>query len=206
MIIGIPEDQLAGDEITTFRYTIREYDAANKQVIVDYDDGSWAKISLYEPLPGDRVDLEKYIRQFTDPIERELAKEDDTDMSFVEDMVGKEFETGRRWLDRPHPAPEPIDPEDEAAVDDIIDDELGPQNPDSLQAGYEMLKLLDAMNKLSFLVIPGVFETLTTESQASVMAVRDDTLRQLKAAQNAVDTDTAFKALVATPDIVFKKD
>ena len=147
-IHGIPNDQIDGDPTTTFRYTIREYDSEKKQLVVDYDDGSWARINLLEPLPGDRDELEAYIRQYTDPIERELALGDQTDMSFITDMVGKEYETGRRWLKLPpKPAPEPIAPEDQKMVEDIVNDILGEEISSAADSAQEMMRVVNLMNK-----------------------------------------------------------
>lgn len=207
MIIGIPDHQIDGDPTTGFKYVIREYDKVNKHLIVDYDDGTWAKINLYEPLPATRRELEAYIRQYTDPIERELAKNDETDMSFIENMVGKEFETGRRWmLPPPKPAPEPVAPEDVEIVDDIIDEEIGGQQIDPYGVSAEVMKLSQYLSQMSYLFVPGVFEALTEESQRSVKAARDDAVRQLRQAYAALQSSQRFEAEILGPEIKFESE
>lgn len=199
---GIPDYMQEGDPTTTFKYTVREYDSKNKIVVVDYDDGSWAKIPLYEPLPGDRDELEKYIRQFTDPIERELALGDETDMSFITDMVGKEYETGRRWMaPPPKPAPEPIEPDPQ--FDDIIAEEIGREKKNALVTMREMSKLVEFMRNFAYLNYPGVADALTPESRASVNAALASVVAQLKACQAAINEDRVLMVTVPSVSVEF---
>lgn len=205
-IHGIPNDQISGDPTTTFKYTIREYDPDKKHLVVDYDDGSWARINLLEPLPGSREDLEAYIRQYTDPIERELALGDQTDMSFITDMIGKEYETGRRWLNHPFkPAPEPIEPEDQKMVDDIVNEILGDEVSSAAESAQEMMRVVTLMNKNAYLNTPGVFEMLTEESQKNVMASNENNLRQLQLCQKAINENKRFKATLMPVRVIFKE-
>lgn len=205
-IHGIPNDQISGDPTTTFKYTIREFDPNQKQLVVDYEDGSWAKIKLLEPLPGNRADLEAYIRQFTDPIERELALEDQTDMSFITDMLGNQYETGRRWLNHPpKPAPEPIEPEDQKMVDDIVNEILGDEVSSAAESAQEMMRVVTLMNKNAYLNTPGVFEMLTEESQKNVMASNENNLRQLQLCQKAINENKRFKATLMPVRVIFKE-
>lgn len=203
-MIGIPTDQWSGDDSSTFTYIIREYDTKSKQLVVDYDDNTHARISLYEPLPGSREDLERYIRQFTDPVERELAINDETDMSFITDMVGQQYVTGRRWmLPPPKPAPEPVTSEENAMVDDIIGDEIGQENRVAVKNAAQMFKVQDILSKQAYLSIADVFEALTKESQASVLSAKRHYLSQLIECQKATDEGKVFMSIDVAMDVKF---
>lgn len=110
----------------TIRYRIREYDPAQRILIVDFDDGGWADIRLQEPLPTTIEELDELIAERTDHVEHIEARARPFDDSLVSKLVGKtrtaprcsseaklRKEIARLKLNAEEPAPAPL-----AAVDD----------------------------------------------------------------------------------------
>jgi hypothetical protein len=80
---------------TTFNYTITNFNEAEKQLDVIFDDGGWAKIQLKAPLPSTQEELEAVIKQFTPPVEVMQAKTTTADLSYINNLVNKSIQTTR---------------------------------------------------------------------------------------------------------------
>jgi hypothetical protein len=80
---------------TTVNYTITNFNEAEKQLDVIFDDGGWAKIQLKAPLPSTQEELEIIIKQFTSPQEVIKGKSDTTDLSFISSLVNQSIQTTR---------------------------------------------------------------------------------------------------------------
>jgi len=80
---------------TTVNYTITNFNEAEKQLDVIFDDGGWAKIQLKSPLPSTQEELEAVIKQFTPPVEVMQAKTATTDLSYISDLINKSIQITR---------------------------------------------------------------------------------------------------------------
>ena len=80
---------------TTVNYTITNFNEAEKQLDVIFDDGGWAKIQLKAPLPSTQEELEAVIKQFTSPVEVMQAKTATTDLSYISDLINKSIQITR---------------------------------------------------------------------------------------------------------------
>jgi len=88
--------------VSDLKYTITKYDAENKIVDVVFSDNGWANIHLREPLPTNKEELEKIIKQFASPIEVIQAREDTSvDLSYITPLVGTQYTTTRFSVKNP---------------------------------------------------------------------------------------------------------
>ena len=82
--------------MSDLKYTITKWDAENKILDVVFSDNGWANIHLREPLPTNKEELEKVIKQFAAPIEVIKAREDTSiDLSYIAPLVGTQYTTTR---------------------------------------------------------------------------------------------------------------
>lgn len=94
--------------MTTLKYRIQSYDDTLKTLDVLYDDNTWARIGLANPVPKNVEELETLIRQFAASAEEAAARSaPDADLSYIKALVGEQRETSRKTLSI---QPEPIDP------------------------------------------------------------------------------------------------
>lgn len=77
-------------------YIITNWDAAERQLTVRYDDTYDRTIRLEYPLPTTEEELRNTIVVNGDPSWVYVAKSDDTDISFIDDMIGVEY-TDKRF-------------------------------------------------------------------------------------------------------------
>jgi len=97
-------------------YTIQSFDAVNKVVTVNFDDGGWAEIRLMNPLPKNKTELEDKIKRFTRPVEVvEAQTNPDADLNYISSLVGVPQTCTRFRMNNPI-KPEPVDPEVEARL------------------------------------------------------------------------------------------
>lgn len=206
---GINAWELQGDASLKFKYTVREYDEKLRTVTVDYENGTWAKFKLMEPLPKDRDELEVYVRQFTDPVEYELALEDKDALDYIDEMVGKTYETGRRWVNPPPPPPEPEKPDDELSqIAEEIEAEIFGQN-DMLSyevSSRSMAALIDQYQKSSFLFAEPMVSRLTNESKSSLIDWQSKMLDLMQQAQAAMDANKRFDTEIPKYELKFKTE
>jgi len=88
--------------VSDLKYTITKYDAENKIIDVVFSDNGWANIHLREPLPTNKEELEKVIKQFAAPIEVIKAREDTSiDLSYIAPLVGTQYTTTRFSVTNP---------------------------------------------------------------------------------------------------------
>ena len=88
--------------MSDLNYTITKYDAENKIVDVVFSDNGWASIHLREPLPTNKEELEKIIKQFAAPVEVIQAREDTSvDLSYIAPLVGTQYTTTRFSVTNP---------------------------------------------------------------------------------------------------------
>jgi hypothetical protein len=88
--------------VSDLKYTITKYDAENKILDVVFSDNGWASIHLREPLPTNKEELEKIIKQFASPIEVIQAREDTSvDLSYIAPLVGTQYTTTRFSVTNP---------------------------------------------------------------------------------------------------------
>ena len=79
--------------MNNFNYVIREYNEDEKFIIVDYDDGSWARIDFVNKIPSSQSELDDIVSRYTKSKEQiEITKLDD---SFVKRSIGKSHEAQR---------------------------------------------------------------------------------------------------------------
>jgi hypothetical protein len=76
-------------------YTIKQFDVTDKSVLVEYSDGHTSKIKLSVPLPTNQTELESIIKKYAAPLEVVQAQNSDTDLSFINTLVGNEYTTTR---------------------------------------------------------------------------------------------------------------
>lgn len=81
--------------MSTFDYTIDDYNPAERYVRVTFDDGAWARIALAEPLPANAQQLDMIVRHYTASQERMAAQTSGADLSFITDLVGQQRTVGR---------------------------------------------------------------------------------------------------------------
>lgn len=75
------------DVYTKFSYSVKSYDEDNKTIDVEYDDGSWARISFSGTIPRTGEELDLLVSQYTrHKPHMEAQYADDT---FVKNMIGK---------------------------------------------------------------------------------------------------------------------
>lgn len=88
--------------MSLLKYKITKFDNQLKIVDVSFDDGTWAQLRLSNPLPKNQQDLEMLIKDYAAPIEAIQAQQSpDADLSYIENLVDKEFETTRKSLFNP---------------------------------------------------------------------------------------------------------
>ena len=85
-------------DISTVNFTITNFNEEEKQLDVVFNDGSWAKIQLKDPLPTNQTELEDIVKQFTTPHEVFIIKKANTDLSFIHSLVNQDIETTRHSL------------------------------------------------------------------------------------------------------------
>jgi len=94
--------------MTTLKYRIQSYDEAMKTLDVMYDDNTWARIGLSNPVPKNVEELELLIKQFAASVEEAEARTaPDADLSYIKALVGEQRETSRKTLTTKQ---EPVDP------------------------------------------------------------------------------------------------
>ena len=74
--------------LNQFTYTIDEFDKENKTLRVSFDDGSWALINLVNPLPSTEEEIDNIVKQYTATKETMEARSSDSDLKFIDNMVG----------------------------------------------------------------------------------------------------------------------
>jgi hypothetical protein len=82
--------------VSDLKYTITKWDAEFKIIDVVFSDNGWANIHLREPLPTNKEELEKIIKQFASPIEVVQARKNTSvDLSYIAPLVGTQYTTTR---------------------------------------------------------------------------------------------------------------
>lgn len=84
--------------MSTFEYKITGFDDKTKALVVEFADGSYAKINLMVPLPENVTDLEAIIKQYVLPQQAIDAETSDVDMSYVKALIGQVRECERRSI------------------------------------------------------------------------------------------------------------
>lgn len=108
--------------MSLLKYKITKFDTQLKIIDVSFDDGTWAQLRLSNPLPKNQQDLEMIIKDYAAPIEAIQAQQSpDADLSYIEDLVDKEFETTRKSLFAPAAV---IDIDEEALAESQMWEEL----------------------------------------------------------------------------------
>lgn len=77
-------------------YTITEFDKVSKKLTVDFGEDGYAIISLTEPFPETKEDLEKIIRDFAPTVEEKKAISiEDPGMNYIDNLIGETQKTTR---------------------------------------------------------------------------------------------------------------
>jgi len=77
-------------------YTIKEFDKVNKKLTVEFGGDGYAVISLTEPFPETREDLENIIRSFAPTVEeKKAATVEDPKMDYIDSLIGNTQKTRR---------------------------------------------------------------------------------------------------------------
>ena len=132
--------------MSDLKYTITKYDAEFKILDVVFSDNGWANIHLREPLPTNKEELEKIIKQFASPIEVIQAREDTSvDLSYIAPLVGTQYTTTRFSANNP-----------DALMSGPI---TGQPTPEQMQQIQDFQKLQQQKQMGDFLVEQGLLET-----------------------------------------------
>jgi len=75
--------------MSQFNYTIDEFDAELKTLKVTFDDGSWAKIQLREPIPTTEQEVDDVVKHYTATKEQVAARTGTANVNFIGAMVGQ---------------------------------------------------------------------------------------------------------------------
>ena len=138
--------------MSDLNYTITKYDAENKIVDVVFSDNGWASIHLREPLPTNKEELEKIIKQFAAPVEVIQAREDTSvDLSYIAPLVGTQYTTTRFSVNNPDVTttrPNPNSPPQPT-----------PEQMQQMQQFAEFQKLQQQKQMGDFLVEQGLLQT-----------------------------------------------
>ena len=135
--------------MSDLNYTITKYDATNKIVDVVFSDNGWANIHLREPLPTNKEELEKVIKQFAAPIEVIQAREDTSvDLSYIAPLVGTQYTTTRFSVTNP-----------DATMSGPTTGQPTPPTPEQMQKMQEFQKLQQQKQMGDFLVEQGLLQT-----------------------------------------------
>ena len=127
--------------MSDLKYTITKYDAEFKILDVVFSDNGWANIHLREPLPTNKEELEKIIKQFASPIEVIQAREDTSvDLSYIAPLVGTQYTTTRFSTNNP-------------------DALMSGPTPEQIQQIQDFRKLQQQKQMGDFLVEQGLLET-----------------------------------------------
>lgn len=78
-----------------FQYTITEFDAVNKKLLVVFDDNTRAMIQLSLPLPTNAQEVDKIVCQFTATETQIAAAGTPSDLGFIDAMIGVMREANR---------------------------------------------------------------------------------------------------------------
>jgi hypothetical protein len=83
-------------------YTITEFDRVSKKLTVEFGEDGYAVISLTEPFPETREDLENIIRSFAPTVEEKKAITiEDTKMNYIDSLIGNTQKTKRStWAEK----------------------------------------------------------------------------------------------------------
>lgn len=134
--------------MSDLKYTITKYDATNKIVDVVFSDNGWASIHLREPLPTNKEELEKVIKQFASPIEVIQAREDTSvDLSYIAPLVGTQYTTTRFSVKNP-----------DAEMSGPTTGQPTPPTPEQMQQFKEFQKLQQQKQMGDFLVEQGLLQ------------------------------------------------
>lgn len=186
----------------TFKYKVTEFDDLAKVVQVEFEDGSWARIELNEPLPSDVDELSAVVAVYTSPVEHEQAIKDPTaDLTFISDIVGQEVQGARRWITPPI---DPVNLDEE--IDSMIEQEIGAQaTPNQLVSEGTMKNALSLyQNNLQYVYGP-LREKMTEASQASYDVFMQELADIAVAANDALVADQAYDVEMPTFDLEFVK-
>ena len=131
--------------MSDLKYTITKYDAENKIIDVVFSDNGWANIHLREPLPTNKEELEKIIKQFASPIEVIQAREDTSvDLSYIAPLVGTQYTTTRFSVTNPDAT--------------MSGPTTGQPTPEQMQQMQEFQKLQQQKQMGDFLVEQGLLQ------------------------------------------------
>jgi hypothetical protein len=135
--------------MSDLQYTITKWDATNKILDVVFADNGWANIHLREPLPTNKEELEKIIKQFASPIEVIQAREDTSvDLSYIAPLVGTQYTTTRFSLKNP-----------DATMSGPTTGQPIPPTPEQMQQFQEFQKLQQQKEIGDFLVDQNLLQT-----------------------------------------------
>jgi hypothetical protein len=135
--------------VSDLKYTITKWDAEFKILDVVFSDNGWANIHLREPLPINKEELEKVIKQFASPIEVIQAREDTSvDLSFIAPLVGTQYTTTRFSFNNP-----------DGLMSGPITPEPGQPTIDQMQQMQNFQKLQQQKLIGDFLVEQGLLQT-----------------------------------------------
>jgi len=81
--------------MTQFTYKITEFNEELKTLRVTFDDGGWALINLQVPLPTTEEEIDNVVKRYTAPIEVVEARTSNTNINFIQDMIGTSRTTNR---------------------------------------------------------------------------------------------------------------
>ena len=134
--------------MSDLNYTITKWDAENKILDVVFADNGWANIHLREPLPTNKEELEKIIKQFASPIEVIQAREDTSiDLSYIAPLVGTQYTTTRFSVKNP-----------DALMSGPTTGQPTPPTPEQMQQYAEFQKLQQQKQMGDFLVEQGLLQ------------------------------------------------
>lgn len=134
--------------MSDLKYTITKWDAEFKILDVVFSDNGWANIHLREPLPTNKEELEKVIKQFASPIEVIQAREDTSvDLSYIAPLIGTQYTTTRFSVNNP-----------DATMSGPTTGQPTPATPEQIQQFQEFKKLQQQKQMGDFLVEQGLLQ------------------------------------------------
>ena len=97
-------------------YKIIAWNAETKTLDVQFEDHGWARVQLRVPLPTNMKELEAEIIKWAPSIETVEAMYDETDLSFIEQHVGKS-RSAERYTFQVMTSPDPVDDVDMTEIE-----------------------------------------------------------------------------------------
>ena len=97
-------------------YKIIAWNAETKTLDVQFEDHGWARVQLRVPLPKNMEELEAEIIKWAPSIEMIDAMTDETDLSYIDQHIGK-LQSAERYTFQVMTSPDPVDDVDMTEIE-----------------------------------------------------------------------------------------